>query len=87
MLKRKKHSTKGAPKILKTKAKCIPFFAKKDIQIGNEFFLPYGSAYAGYQNNILFKRKDIIERADQIYFRECNVDRYKPVLDAMVSQE
>ena len=56
--------------------------ARKDNAIGDKLFYRYGAGYDGYQNHNkeLLKCKDIMARENQIYFRECNEERFKSVL-------
>jgi hypothetical protein len=83
---KKKHEKKGAPWKTENNRNFIPLLASKDIEVGDELMYRYGSGYGGYQNKdkALFKKKDILARADQIYSRECNAERNQEFFDAMV---
>ena len=85
---KKKHTTKGAPVTSKNGRRKIAFFAGKDIKIGNELFYNYGPGFGGYQNDVLFKRKDIIALEAKIYFRERNAAEFQQLFaDMKVKQE
>lgn len=66
---------KGEIRPYKATSTAIPIFAKKDIEIGDEFFLSYGAGYGGYRSGILLTASDIELQKDQIYFRECSQDK------------
>lgn len=84
-VKKLRHMRKGAPQKGDNGATVMPLFASKEIHTGDEFFLPYGSSYNGYQSNTLFTREDAFETADQFHFRECITEterEFRPLAEA-----